>query len=1362
MSELPGATPPGSMLFDTEELAPPRRALPEPSAPRFQPLRAGILNLWQYDDQEFVFHRGRLILRGENGTGKSKALELLLPFLLDADLSPHRLDPFAGTARTMRWNLLEGDRHESRVGYAWLEFGRLDEAGEPVYVTLGAGLKATRRSSRVDSWYFVTPRRVGASLELVTPARKPLLREQLRQALDGEGEIYQQGAEYRERVDRELFGLKRDRFSALRHLLLQLRRPQLSEKLDPRSLSELLIESLPPIDEDLVGQLSQGFERLERDQAELRRIEAAAEAVEGFREVYREYCRGIARARAAGMRTSDSRYHREAASLRTAEEEYRASEAAIAELEVRHRETEGAINEGRGRLQALDRSEAMRAARALQEKEGHTRTLTENETRDSADATRAERQADGRRRDHEAARERTREAKEAVGVPAERALSAAGSAGLEAMHRSAAEMLRGDPETAHGSVKGALAERRRSLEELRLRVAERDRLSQLHDQAEELRREADARSRDAAERTSKARRGLESEREALDAALLRWAEDLTELELDEATLETLRSSALESDDRGELERRVAALAAPRREALVRRRFETESERSRIAEELEETEAERRRVEAARELGPEPPRTRAAEREGRSGAPFYLLCDFAQDLGAAERAGLEAALEGSGLLDAWVMPDGRLLDPETLDTVLAPSPRSGGGTLTEVLVAEPGHGVGAEAIEALLESLRLGAPEDEADAPWVSTDGHWRLGPLHGAWAKDTAEHLGAAAREAARQRRLEELAECARELGERLAELDSALGELSRRLERLSAEESSLPSTAALDRAAQRLEAAEEDESRRRAELEEAEKAAAAARRELEAAAAELRRRAEELHLAAELDDLDAYRQRLDAYRDAFEELARAAEAARRAAEAETRSRDLAREADEQAEELRRRARESEELAVRARAELEELRQTSGAEAEEIVERYGRVEKELEELERRLAEIDETRGAQREDRARLEERCKNLRHELEEREAKREEAAERLRRFAELGLLPLVLEGLEAEEPGNWSITRTLETARAIEQACAAVELEGEAPNRRATRMYEHYQELGRDLGGEFQPSFLVDDDLQVVSVLHQQTTYDVPRLLDMLRREAATRRELLDEAERELLERFLLSEVGDHLRSRLRRAHELVARMNQRLAELKTASGMALRLSWRPDPELEGDVRRTLELLRRDVEMLSDADRAELEEFFRRRIDAARESAEAVPWRDHLLSALDYRRWHVFRVQRQVSGETEWRELTRRGHAASSGGEKSVALHLPLFAAASAHYDSAQESAPRLIMLDEAFAGIDQGMRGRCMGLLVDFDLDFMMTSHDEWGCYRELSGVSTYQLYRDPTLGGVAAIRFVWDGRELQQEEG
>ena len=83
-----------------------RPALPEPTRERWQPLRLGLVELFHYDSEEFWFRDGHLLLRGNNGTGKSKVLSLTLPFLLDAQLKPSRIEPDGDNAKKMAWNLL--------------------------------------------------------------------------------------------------------------------------------------------------------------------------------------------------------------------------------------------------------------------------------------------------------------------------------------------------------------------------------------------------------------------------------------------------------------------------------------------------------------------------------------------------------------------------------------------------------------------------------------------------------------------------------------------------------------------------------------------------------------------------------------------------------------------------------------------------------------------------------------------------------------------------------------------------------------------------------------------------------------------------------------------------------------------------------------------------------------------------------------------------------------------------------------------------------------------------------------------------------------------------------------------------------
>jgi uncharacterized protein (TIGR02680 family) len=1357
--------------------------LPRPLLPRFQPLRAGIVNLWQYDDQELAFHQGRLILRGENGSGKSKALELLLPFLLDADLSPQRLDPFGGTSRTMEWNLLQDGRYESRVGYVWLELGRRAGTAETpdaadVCWTLGCGLRASQRTRRVDSWYFLTHRRIGGDLALVSPSRTPLLKDQLRQEIGADGWVFDTGKDYREKLDQHLFGLGDDRFSSLRHLLLQLRRPHLSEKLDPRTLAELLKESLPPLDANRIGELSEGFERLEKDQQDLARAQAAADGVGSFLHLYREFARGLGRGRAGEVRQSDSRYHKTAGEVRDAEAEEARLADQLVTLTARERQAETEIDEIDAAIAVLAASPAMRTAAVLRVRGEQADMLERAAAESEALAQRQGQTVSGLRHDAEVA---VQEAARAVRLCEDGAAAAAAAAravGLTAAWEAASAAVADRPAAARAMVDSSVRQRQDGIDELRRLGEERDRARSLEERAEEQLREADAQLRAAARRGREAEGEVEAERRALDSALIAWWQSLVELRLEASDLEVLRAGGATADGGG-LEAAIVAAARPRRDSLIAERSSLSVDRARVAAAKAAGEEERRRVAAARELGPEPPPRRAADRAGRVGAPLYLLCDFAPRVGEAARASLEASLEAAGLLDAWVMPDGNVLAADTLDTFLVPDPASEpvvGPSLADLMVPVPGHGVGADVLTALLRRVAIdgaaGLDGDGADgvdaagtlgraASAVGGGGSFRLGLLRGAASKAVAEHVGAGARAAARERRLRELAEHIAALDRELAGLESRDESLRDRLAVVDRELAAAPRTVSLLHALARAAAALADETRRGEERTAAAVRAVAAHAAHDAAQGRLTGRARDLGLSGHLDRLEGYAEDLRRFAARFQALATLVPAAGQAGERATRAARKLEEGQAWESRARRRAEETSSAAVLSRAEHAELEKTVGAEAREVVERHRVQSARREELVARRKSLADEVQSQALLHARTQERLALKQADLQEREADRVRVTGRLHRFAAGGLLSLALAAPPDDTAAAWSLTRTLDIARDIERECGDVDLSAQAASRRANRLYERFRLLEADLGADYQPSLEQDEDLVVVRVAYNGREHGVGSLLDVLREGVEVRRALLAEHERELLRRFLLDEVGGHLRDRLQRARALVASMNEVLESCRTASGMSLKLAWEAAPEAPDAVRDVVRLLQRDLEILPDAERRRIETFFLARIEEARQQWETVPWREHLLAALDYRSWFTFRILRRSAGDGDWVELTRRGHAASSGGEKAVALHLPLFAAAAAHYRSALPSAPRLILLDEAFAGIDQSMRGRCMGLLVALDLDFLMTSHDEWGCYEELPGVAIVHLYRDPGMDGVVAVSFVWNGQSLGEVE-
>lgn len=168
-------------------------------------------------------------------------------------------------------------------------------------------------------------------------------------------------------------------------------------------------------------------------------------------------------------------------------------------------------------------------------------------------------------------------------------------------------------------------------------------------------------------------------------------------------------------------------------ALAEARAGRQSAHAEAQEELAGHEAERTKLESGETDRPPAPHTRGVGvRDGRPGAALWQVTDFAAGLPDQQRAGLEAALEASGLLDAWITPRGELLEPGTHDVVALP-----GTTITPSLIdvlvpaidtSDPAaRTLTAEVLTRLLASIGCA---ESADGPYATCDGRWRLGPLH--------------------------------------------------------------------------------------------------------------------------------------------------------------------------------------------------------------------------------------------------------------------------------------------------------------------------------------------------------------------------------------------------------------------------------------------------------------------------------------------------------------------------------------------------------------------------------------------------------------------------------------------------------
>ena len=1345
--------------------------LPVAARSRWAPLRLGLVDLFHYDYQEFWFRDGRLLLRGNNGTGKSKVLALTLPFLLDGDISAHRVEPDADPKKRMEWNLLLDGQHEERLGYTWMEFGRVTEDGERAYLTIGCGLKAVRGRGIADRWFFLTSQRIGRDLFLITPGGTALTRDRLEAAVGLDGQVLRTADQYRRLIDEHLFQLGPDRYDALVDLLIQLRQPALSKRPDEGRLSTALSQALTPVDQAVLADIASALHDLEQQRDELAALRETRTSVDRFLTRYSSYAQVAARRQARVLRRAQSGYEEAGRRLLAVRSEL---EAKIAERDQGERLLAG----GRERAVALRASKDELASRPeLKDLEAAVRmaaTLRQALT----DAVRRHQSAQGstqdRDRRHAQATDQLAQVQAAAEAIGHDAARVAAAVGLGAPHGEQDDRLT----AALTDVRSSLSELGADVERLLTAAATRrseacTHLAALIGVADDAARTAAAARRrvddhaaglqQARDLVDEAGRSVQAQADALVGLWSAFLGSLSELSAGHPDDHGLRLWTATLDGPNPSSAVLHAVAAAVRADLAATVARVDTQRAGEADRLGRLNLERQRLLDGVTAAPPPSHTRDHPlRVGRPGAPLWQLVDFATAVTDPDRAGIEAALEASGVLDAWVSPDGELVDADGEAVVLAgPGAASNLGAVLRPSLS-PGDGDQLPAVSVVERVLAgigfLTGEVDPDDQPhtWVGADGRFRLGVLRGRWNKEAAAFIGHAAREAARLRRLDELAAELAAAQSQLDALDGQLNALADRQLRLGEELSREPTDDDLRHAhirrSQAGKAVDEAVHRLAAEEEAATRAVHAhdeAVRDRDETATDLSLPATSGGLATVVQSLGEYRNltvrlvhgyvRLAGCRDDVQTWAGELAAARQAEAAAQHERAAAAERQ-----------------VEAAARLETLESSLGGTVAELQQRLTEVQRDLATLGPQLEQWEQALRISIDGLGQARGREQELAGQHEERAQARVETAAAFQRFAGTGLLAVAVPELALPEPETvWAPDPAVRLARRVDSELAGVDDGDHAWKRVQEDITRQVGTLADALSrnGHSAYSELREERL-VVTIVFQGRDREPGALVALLADEVTYRERILSAKERELLEEHLVNDVASHLQELISQAEEQVTAMNVELKERPTSTGMLLRLRWETVPDgPDGLEQARVRLLRQTSQLWSPQDREAVSAFLAQQIERERTTNELGTWQEHLSRALDYRSWHRFAIERFQDGR--WRPAT----GPASGGERVLTVSLPLFAAASAHYRSAHPQAPRLVLLDEAFAGVDDDSRAKCLGLLAAFDLDVVMTSEREWGFYATVPGIATHQLVRREGIDAVHVSVWEWDGSAATQ---
>ena len=1350
--------------------------------PRWQLNRAGIVNIYQYENEVLHFAGGRLLLRGVNGSGKSTAMNMLLPFLLTA--RQVRIDAAGEQSRILKAWMLDGRDDAQPVGYLWIEFARQGE-----FLVCGCGIRANRQSDTVTTWWFVTDKRPGVDLSLVDGA-VPLSTEALRAALDGdEVFVHDRRSDYRHAVEQRLFnGASIDQHIKLINVV---RHPRVGDRIDV-DLAAHLVDALPQLSEEALTEAAQPLEDLEEHRRSVAALEQTQAAVAGLLHVYRSYCHGDLRQRVKAARDR-------LAALRDSERDEKrkrqAAEAAQVEL---HRlgdqvdELEAQIRQRRGEIAALEESGAYREGQQLEPLRELVAELSDQRSRAEVRVADLKSRAEDTSVELDQMQMRSRGDLKKLNEDL-LATNELGSlcriAGRPPGPIEVRESPLGDGDTALPgdldaagidrqilTANAAATRRREDVEEVAAAQRDLDSAEKSLQQAELALQRSTMAVKTSADELAERHRSLVVARREWTAAARSWGIDVHRhmhaVALEGPNVTALAKSRTDENTEIAFATLRAGLLADVHALVDHWQQTVSATKFRLASEQrlqEEAQAQVDRLAAMTE--PDPP---GLAWQADADHCIADLVDFAPHLNDSQRGRLEGALQASGLLAARLAGDGslELADGELIavsaDRVQHPLSECLTVTVPDRLVGELDEG----AVARLLLSISMDASGDAANA--VDMDGNFRVGALRGRHAKARAEFIGVTARRAALARARAEAGERLREAGNVVARTRGQLASNGEALAEAQVLRDQLPATQAIADARADVRSATQTHARAQAEREGATDTATAAERAQRVADDGLQRLATTLALPRDIDELSAVRGNLT-------ELSSLLARCRELLEALNRSVAQWRKvvgrwqlvgADREAARA-----ELTEVASRHAAEQARLRtilDSIGAEYAAVVARRDRCRQSLKVAETRLPTQRELREVAVNAHALT---MAALKVAVDKREQAGKACEAELFSWQAVLATPGYIDAVRGKDEAadNEVIVARAPGAQGLSLLVDAIDgllpsddgaIEAAAANADGVRqsLLGRRDTIGAGWDAEArQPDTALPLVVEVAGPSGRASLTDSLLAVTQQHRQMAG---LLNRKQTDALRELLQGMVAKEMATKVAGAERLVALMNRRLDTVTTAHKVGVRLRWRRRQDLDSHTARLMQLLAKVPDLRSEDDERELRQALSQRLDLVRAEQPDAPYRTLIAETLDYKQWYEMAVMLNRDGKQA--KLSRR--TPLSEGEKKLVTYLPLFAAVAASTDALAEQQhtlrdgetpgiARFVLLDDAFAKVSEDNHEQLFGLLVELDLDLIATSERLWGMHGSVPALAITEVVRDVTLGAILLEHYRWDGATLER---
>lgn len=1330
----------------------------------YKPTRIGLLNFWLYDDEEFDFADGKLLLRGENGSGKSVTMQSFIPLILDGNKSPKRLDPFGSTDKHIEAYLLGGydtEQKNEATGYLFMEFY---EESSLKYITIGMGLHA-RKGRPVDFWGFAITdgKRINRDFFLYKNhvQKVPLSKNELRTALGPMNTLVDTTKEYKKMVNNILFGFQNlEDYDEFINVLIQLRSPKLSKDYKPTVLMDILSKVLQPLTEDDLRPLSEAVEEMDNTKEKIEQLKKHLKQLSYLMQSYRNYNESILYKKASNFK--ESRVAEEKAKAELAEIENK-----IVNAEKKIVELDQSLTELEIELEAAKKSRSEIDSKDLESNIQKVKELEEAITKLNAELSGySERQEalENKRLDTEKKKKHCEDELTSLERRIARTINSIDGLCSEVMFNDPVLLLKDyqkdnkniiDFDSILQRTNGHNQKLYEVLSKLKEKTIKEKHFGEIESEMNILNKEQ-----------SDLIHKLEIGQSSLEEMLATMRDEILFIE------KTNQFVKFDADDKNRLLKPTYNFSKSNydeaktfyqnladsyyKEAnkafyfIENKLKATKENLSTLHCQLEEL---KNQKEEEIPLDIEEESTFAfLKSQNVPFIPFYKAVDFIENLSAKTKNHIEATMLKAGLLNAL------LIDTKDLEKVvnhkgvfLTPGPKKR-NNLTKYFSCAKNIDFDSKIVINVLESLSIDSNE------LISfSENSFKIETIHGYGAQnENQKYIGILARIEAHQKTIDAKMSAIKEVEETKAQLEKALEEKGLEVQTIEHEKTLYPNDTKVEEIIIGINELELRLDIKKKEILQTEEKATSLKDSLNILYKEINEHKDTIALplteesiSDALSSLTTLINEINDLKSDYQQLIQ--------------NRENLSLIGERIEEITASLGEIY-LKIEENKKTAQKYMSTKNNIEEILnsEETKKLSELLRTLDEKIDSIPKKQGNLREEKGTLVADLTNYKTALENNRISYNTKKEMTEIYRNIFVNEYNLNYVMKCEGNDTELAnRVFDQLSAKKNADEKTLFENfvDNYNKYKNELAEYklsYKTLFETVEeGEFKAVYETATRRDY-TVIYQGRTMNLFALENELNASIIENEQIISDQDRNLFEEILLKTVGNKIREHIDDAKKWIKTINQIMRNMQTSSALSFQLEWHPkdkDSIDEIDTRELISLFNINPDMIKPSDSDKLIKHFRSKLKSRIEEETHESYADIIFDILDYRNWFQFKMYYTRAGENR-HELTDKVFSVFSGGEKAKTMYLPLFTAVCAKLQSARKNAPHIVALDEAFAGVDDANIREMFGIMGSLNLDYILTSQALWGDFDTIKELGISELLRPNNSSVVGIRRYHWNG--------